>query len=188
MERYWRSLVDVLVAPVDAFRRMRDAPMPLFGLLVAIVAQTVLALGTNSLAPALPVDPGPTLNPVSDVIGTFVAFLVGVGVLHVSARILGGTGSLRASISGLGLAMTPGLFFAPIYVVANLWGAGGIALVASVLLGMWGLLLDVIAIREVYELSTARSIGTLLVALVGLALTVIAFALLIGLIAFAISL
>lgn len=188
MERYWRNLVDALVAPVETFRRVRDEPTALFGLLVAVVAQTALTLGTGSFTAVSPVDLDTNINPAADVVGTFIGFLVGVVLIHASARILGGQESLAACMSGLGLAMAPGLLFAPIYILSSLLGVGALAMVGSVLIGGWGLVLDVLAIREVYQFSTARSIGTFLVALIMLAFVAVGVVALVGLVAVLVSL
>ncbi|RLG30995.1 hypothetical protein DRN97_09900 [Methanosarcinales archaeon] len=97
-------------------------------------------------------------------IGGFISWVVIAGILHLVAKVLGGKGAFTEMLVLMGFATLPNIFQAPIGLIAILSGglAGAfIALCLGSVLGIWVLILDVLAIREAHKFSTGRAIATL---------------------------
>lgn len=183
MESQWRNLVDAIQAPVELFRRLRERPAAVQGVVVAVVAQALLSLGPQGATPLSGFEDAPRLGPVGDAVIGAVSFLIGIGAVHLVARWLGGRASFSAALSTLGLASTPLLLYAPVYVVAALTGLAGLALLAMFGLGIWSIVLDVLAVRETYGVSTGRAIAALLLSGFVIVLAAVVLALVFGILA-----
>lgn len=184
MEHYLRMLIDALIEPVGLFRRLRMQPLPLFALIVAGVSQLALTPLNAETVRFQGQFQGQFEVPAGVVsigsgIGQLLIFFVLVLCIHAAARILGGTGSLSGVISGLGMAMTPALLAAPIYVLSAVTGLSALSMLSVPLLTLWSFVLDVLAVREVHQLTTGRAFFSILMAvfillLVGLGIGLLA--------------
>ena len=106
----------------------------------------------------------PTASMTLSVVGGFISWVVIAGILHLVAKVLGGKGAFTEMLVLMGFATLPNIFQAPIGLIAILSGglAGAfIALSLGSVLGIWVLILDVLAIREAHKFSTGRAIATL---------------------------
>lgn len=188
MESHWRNLVDAIQSPVGLFRRLREKPAAVQGVVVAVVAQALFSLGPQEAAPMPGFEEVPTLGPVGDAVIGAIGFFIGIGAVHLVARWLGGRAGFPAALSALGLASTPLLLYAPLYVVAAITGLGGLAVLGMVALGLWSVVLDVLAVRETYGVSTGRAIAALLLSGFVIVLAVVVLFLIFGLLAVFIAL
>lgn len=156
MTALWSNLVDTLAEPVQAFRRMREEPMLLWGVVVAFLSQFGLALrGESEQLPASPA------GVFAGILGFVIAYFLIVGAMHYVARALGGRGNLPGAITALGFASLPAVLNAPVYLLTRFLGIDGLAGLGVLAFGLWSLVLDVIALREVYEVSTGKAVGIL---------------------------
>lgn len=90
-------------------------------------------------------------------ITTVIGFIVGTFILHLIARMLGGQNRFSKLLQAFGISSLPGLLVAPILLLRPQWGGG-----ASAVSGIWGFVLGVIAVREVYKFSTGRAVAAML--------------------------
>ena len=92
---------------------------------------------------------------------TAVFWLVGLGVLHLLAELLGGEGSIKSLLATQGFAQVPAIFVVPFAFLGILIG-DWLTITASLALGLWTLILSVLSVKFSYGLSTGRSVLTVL--------------------------
>ena len=187
MSMFWPNLVDALQSPVELFRRLREHPAVLQGILVATVGQMLFALGPGAVTEIPGMEGAAVFHPAADVVLTVLGYLVYVIALHATARALGGDGRLAAGVSALGLASAPFLLYAPIHVAATLAGVPLLASIGFVGLSLWGLVLDILAVRETYGFSTGRAIGAMFLSFLVLAVMVVAAVIVAGIVTVALT-
>ncbi|MBT8508603.1 hypothetical protein AZH53_09320 [Methanomicrobiaceae archaeon CYW5] len=85
------------------------------------------------------------LGIVFGIVGGLLGFVIGGVILHLFVLIVGGRMGLSATLKAVIYAATPGLLFGWIPFVG---------FIAS----LWALVLEVLAIRELHEISTARAV------------------------------
>jgi len=104
---------------------------------------------------------------------TVIMWLVGLGVLHLLAELLGGAGSIKSLIATQGFAQLPAIFVVP-FAFISIFVGDWLTITASLLLGIWSLILSVFAVKFSYSLSTGRSIlAVILPGVIGIVLVII---------------
>ncbi len=104
---------------------------------------------------------------------TVIMWLVGLGVLHLLAELLGGEGSIKSLIATQGFAQLPAIFIVP-FAFLSIFIGDWLTITASLLLGIWTVILSVLAVKFSYNLSTGRSIlAVILPAVIGVAIIII---------------
>ena len=90
-----------------------------------------------------------------------VALLASAGIFHLIALLLRGRGSYLGMLCGLSFAAFPVVLFAPLAVLRALLGFPGAILyfVGGLVLLLWILVLQIIAVRQNYGFSTRRAIA-----------------------------
>ncbi|MEW6523196.1 MAG: Yip1 family protein [Bacillota bacterium] len=99
-------------------------------------------------------------------------WLVYTGLLQIIAELFGGRGKGLSLLAATGFAGLPSIFMPVVGLISRAAGWGLEALF-SLLLSVWAMVLMVIAVRESHQLSTGRSILTVLAPLVAGVFTVI---------------
>jgi len=82
---------------------------------------------------------------IAGIVGGLVGILIGGVILHLFVLLVGGRMGLSATLKAVIYAATPSLLF------------GWIPLI-GIIASLWALVLEVLAIRELHEISTARAI------------------------------
>jgi len=194
MTNLLENIFGTLFTPVSTFRRMlEERTSVITAAIVVLIASVCSGVGgvlTQSVFISLLADfsgfePAglgleemifsPTASMTLSVVGGFISWVVIAGILHVVAKVLGGKGAFTEILVLMGFATLPNIFQAPIGLIAILSGclAGAfIALSLGSVLGIWVLILDVLAIREAHKFSTGRAIATLVLPFVVLMLLV----------------
>jgi hypothetical protein len=175
----------VLFSPVSTFREILEAgpslPRAALIVLLASISNGLSGIAAQgafiSLAESLPglgasPNVGSITNPVElilrSVIGGFFGWGFLTGVLFPISRFLGGTGEFRDTLALLGFAMLPDIFQAPVAAVVMLTGGLAGTLISGIfglIIGIWILVLDVLAVRESQKISTSRAIAAVLITL-----------------------
>lgn len=124
----------------------------------------------NSFARGLDLPPD-GLGPVITVVGTVVLLLfalvrwyIGTGILHLTAEFFGGQGRALSLLAVLGCAALPAIFTAPVEVL--LYALNAPAFLGTLMglpLGIWGLYLMIIGLRETYRFSSSRAIAVFVI-------------------------
>jgi len=175
-------LVDVLAAPVAAFRYLSKQRHVGLALLVAVVSSLTFSAAPVAYFPledaaVLPVQ----TSWLSEAIAAVVVLLIGAGIYHVIARLLGGRNSYVFMLQALGFTTLPNVLAAPIYVLQRFVNVSSLVVLVNWAITAWTAVLGVIAIREVYGLSTGRAVVAYLIpVVVGLVLIVALMGLLFG--------
>ncbi len=104
------------------------------------------------------------------------ALFASAGILHLLARLFGGTGGYWNLFSAYGFADFPMIISAPVTLFAAYLGTVGSILSALIAFGLsvWVIVLQVIAVRESHNLSTGASIGAYVIYFVVLAAIILA--------------
>lgn len=194
------NIYGTLFSPVSTFKQMIEEKTSIaFAVVVVLVSSICSGAGSAltqiALSSSLGVYPGletyqlqsmisPTASLVMGLVGGILGWVIIAGVLHLVAKVLGGKGTFEGMLLLMGFATLPNIFQAPVGLIAFFSGGLSgltISLGLGVLLGLWILALNVIAIREAQGFTTGKAIVTLIlpvVLLVILALVVVAIFLL----------
>ena len=128
------------------------------GYLVAGVLFTIGTFITNPVAGVIAL----IISPITFLIFGLVVAFISIGVLHVIAKLLGGNGQYTQ------LFYLYSLYSVPIIILS---GIPFIGIILAIVLGVYGVYLETLAIKEVYGLSTSKAI--LVWALPGIILLII---------------
>ena len=107
------------------------------------------------------------------VIASLGIWVMGVAVWHLVAEFFGGRGTAVGLFVSFGFAHIPRIFMIPLWALACVMPGNGktaVLAISVLLLVFWSLYLDVIAIREVHQLSTAKSILVLIAPMLAIGL------------------
>lgn len=172
--------IGVLTSPTSTIRSICQERPVGWAIAVYLVVNLVVALASIGLAgldfpQGLGLPEGGQLFPafpaaisillmIGMIIGTPIISLLMLAVLtaiwHLAALVLGGKGSYGGLFSGFAFAHLPAIFSAPLAVIGLLPGIVGALLsgLGSIGLGLWSLVLSILAVRENYAVSTGRAI------------------------------
>ena len=174
-------LYGVIVKPVDTLRYVADNKPVLAGILIYVA---VAWLGAFSSLPRILGPSGqtyelrqfPWFNPrmiaIFLIVGTpfisLISLVIMSGVFHLFARLLKGKGDFAGLISASGFANFPSALATPFGLLGLMGNGIGSKLYSliSFPFTIWVIVLQVIAIRENYKLSTGRSVATLFIPLI----------------------
>lgn len=95
------------------------------------------------------------------VFGSMVMWIMGTAIWHFIAEFYGGKGTAMGLFAALGFAHISRIFIVPLWALIALMPASskGIFMTVAVLVIIfWSLSLDVVAIKEVHQLSTAKAV------------------------------
>lgn len=125
------------------------------------------------------------LSPYFFIVGVAIQLLVWFGVtavFHLIAEFMGGRGSGITLLTLLGLAQLPRLFYPPLALILNAVSPL-IAGLASFAFNVWIIVLYVIAVSNVYSLSTARAVLVVFLPVICLIVLAVILVVMVGLIA-----
>jgi hypothetical protein len=164
------TLVGVLARPISTIRSICQV-RPIGW---AIIVYLVISLVT---APVM-VDPGmlaelglPDLGWPAILVGwpiiNIVSLVIFTAIAHLVASLLGGKGNYWGLFSGFGFAGLPYIFAAPLAVIGLLPMVGTpLSVLGNFGIIVWSIVLNILAVRENYLVSTGRAILILLLPIV----------------------
>ena len=173
-EGIFETLTGMLTRPTSTIRsicQQRPIGWAIVVYLVVCMVSGVSAIGLGFLEGAGLPDFGPFSIAVyipGMLVGTPIIGLLTLVVLaaicHGVASVLGGKGSYSGLFSGFAFAALPGIFSAPLTAISLPFGIIGTILygLGSIGLSLWVVVLDILALRENYVVSTGRAILILL--------------------------
>lgn len=186
----------ILFAPTATLRDLAQRPRSPLGVTLAIYLVVIFINGLASggilarqLA-AMSSQLGPGAWPGGASLGTgfvFTALIAGLmvgpvglflkaGALSLTAALFGGRGEGRRLLAAFALTFTPVLVTVPVaLLIGGNPGMAALANIVTVGVLIWRLVLDIIAIREVYGFDSGRAAATALVPLGALLLVGIVF-------------
>lgn len=165
MGKLWSYAVDTLVDPVQVFRKVREEPAVVWSILVVCV----VSLASFSIEPPWGAEPFAfTLGRATgQIVAELIYFLIYVALVHGAARLLGARGRFAAIFTAFGFAALPMLVNVPVYLLLESVRAAGAAQIGLYAFVIWSFVLSVLAIREVYEVSTGKAVGVIALAVLG---------------------
>lgn len=181
------ALIGVIIRPIDAMRQIAAARPWVFAIILSIVSALLAGLAnlpgrdrtldqfTNTGLDAQTRETFENfanffLSPgfaIGSALSAPLWLAIGSGILYLCGRLLGGRGPYSALFSTIGFTSITGILLAPLTAIFNLVG-GPVATIGGCLaffVGIWTLVLTVLAIRESLNLSTGRAVGALLIPL-----------------------
>lgn len=102
---------------------------------------------------------------VLKVFGSMVMWIMGAAIWHLIAEFFGGRGTAIGLFAALGFVHIPRIFIVPLWALTAVMpdGSKTVLMAVAVLAVMfWSLYLDVVAIKEVHQLSAAKSVLVLI--------------------------
>lgn len=107
------------------------------------------------------------------VFGSLAMWIVGAAIWHLVAEFLGGRGTAMGLFAALGFAHIPRIFIVPLWALIAVMPESGktLLMAVSVLSIMfWSLSLDIVAIKEVHQLSAAKALLVILTPMLAMGL------------------
>ena len=142
----------------------------LFVVNLVTILLAFLNLSSNDILLSLPPSLAGALEPMRASMGvyasiffyplTIMLFAIQVSILHFLAELVGGSGQVLGLFSALAFIQIIGMLSAVVKVFTSLLANSGMLffLPLGLAMGIWQLILSTIAIREIYLLSTGRSL------------------------------
>ncbi len=161
-------LYGVLFQPGRTMGRLVHEPPLLTAVIVFTVVQVLSGISNLALMPPF-VSPqfghlslSPTLLIFALLVGSYFFWFLSAAVLGLTAEFLGGRGRGYTLFVLLGLAVLPRVFEGPVALLGRFVGSW-VTTLLSLGLSIWGIVLVIVAIRETYQVSTARAVATFFV-------------------------
>ncbi len=183
MGEFLENLYDILFRPAAAMRQI--ARQRLIGQAAAAFFLSVLipavaayfAFRTGTMARIL------SVVLVGQTLGSLFVWFCGSAALSLIAEFFGGRGTAMGLFAAMGFTHVPRIFAVPFLVLAMLLPGGGAAImtgVTSLAILVWTLMLDCLAVREAYELTSAKAVLVLMAPLLVVAAAVVAVVVFVG--------
>ncbi|MBC8015193.1 MAG: YIP1 family protein [Sporomusaceae bacterium] len=99
------------------------------------------------------------------IVGSMVMWIMGAAIWHLIAEFFGGQGTAKGLLAALGFAHIPRIFIVPLWALTAVMpdGSKTAVMAVSILAVMfWILYLDVVAIKEVHQLSRTKAVLVLI--------------------------
>lgn len=102
------------------------------------------------------------------IVASFLVWMIGSAIWHLIAEFFGGRGTGVGLFSALGFAHLPRIFIVPLWALIGVMPESSktvLMVIAVLTILSWSLALDVVAIKEVHQLSTAKAVLVMLMPL-----------------------
>jgi hypothetical protein len=182
------TAVSVITQPVATMHRLTQTRPISWAFVVAIVTFLISLLssvaGMGGIFAAETLLSRVVVLAAILILGPLLAVIltaISAGIFHLSSRLLRGTGLYSGLFVGVAFAGVPTILAAPFNLLPAVMGVIGdvLSMLAAVVIGIWGLVLTTIAIRENNSFSTGRAIAALLIPL----LVIVALVMMVGIVA-----
>jgi hypothetical protein len=175
-------LYGVIAEPNKTFAELVKEPRPWLGVAIwaGVMLASTFASGT-SMRGLFGIDSGAVvgLSIAMTVIG-MVFWGFGMAVTHFTAGLLGGQGSVPGLATVAGAATLPSVLSIPVTLITSRSaGAIGTSAFVGFGVGVWGLILSILAVKHNYRLSTGRSVAVVFLPVVLAIVAVIAMSVII---------
>jgi len=95
------------------------------------------------------------------ILGSVVMWIMGAAIWHLVAELFGGRGTAVGLFAALGFAHVPRILIVPLWALITVMPASSKTLLMTIVvlaILLWSLYLDVVAIKEVHQLSTSKAV------------------------------
>ncbi len=183
MDSLFEILYDVLFEPRTAMQKIAQQKNVGQALIVVLVSTVIpiwaLSLGITSAV---------MLTMVHIMMGikvgaSIVIWIIGSAIWQLIAELLGGKGTAVGMLAALGFGHLPRILLVPLWMLISVMPPSSktllLAVAVLVILG-WSLYLDVVAIKEVHQLSAAKAVLVILMPMLFIGLLAVIAMILIG--------
>ncbi|MDP8959173.1 MAG: YIP1 family protein [Actinomycetota bacterium] len=174
------SALGVITRPVVTLHRLSQERRLAWAVGLTVILSLLSALAITAQFGSAPMGfrPGPPPMPLAQlrpvllvaaaILGPVFGLLllaINAALVHGTSLLLRGRGSYAGLFVGLAFAGVPSFFNIPFQLLPLAFerAGGAISLLVSLAVGIWVLVLDVIAIRQNYGFSTGRAVAALLI-------------------------
>jgi len=98
---------------------------------------------------------------VLKIVGSTIMWIMGAAIWHLIAELVGGRGTAVGLFTALGFAHAPRIFIVPLWALIAVMPASSktvLLTIAVLAIMVWSLSLDVVAIKEVHQLSASKAV------------------------------
>lgn len=179
MGKLFEYIAGTFTAPRTAFQQIA-ADRPLGGAVTVFILTSLISslAGLAGIPADLP--DGAALLLPAVVVGSLIfgafAWCLQTGIYHLFAEFLGGRGQAFSLFTALPFTSLPGLLLAPIGVLLRNLAGLFLGVPVSLALALWVFFLQIVALRAVYNLSTARAAAAVLLPFVIFIAAIVIFA------------
>ncbi len=159
------ALYGVLFSPVKSLKRISENKIWLSGILVFVIVMAFNIIisqgiaGIDSLDQVMPIPANLIwLGKIIGILFSIIFLFITTGLYTLLGDIIYKSSNPAGMLASLSFASIPAIFAAPIQYVAILINLNIISLIVSPLIGIWVLILQVLAIRESLRLSTSQAV------------------------------
>lgn len=165
MGSIWDILYDLLFEPRSAMTKIAEQKNAGQAVIVALlgILLPILAVGfgikNTGMATMIYVMAG------IKIVVSILLWMIGSAIWHLIAEFFGGKGTAVGLFAALGFAHLPRIFIVPLWALIALMPQSSqtvLMVIAMLTILSWSLALDVVAIKEVHQLSTAKAILVML--------------------------
>ncbi len=170
MQQVWGWLYGVVVSPSETFRHLtKEKPVGVAVLLLLVLAIVMSAAGSSNVVQRalvmLHIETSHHWMIAGEMVGLFLGTVMAIAVLYVVSGRFRGSGDFAGMFSAVAFARFPALFSVPVDLLSRMLGAAPGGNPISTGVGIWSLVLTVIALRESRGLRTGESIIVFVAAL-----------------------
>lgn len=161
MSSIWDILYDLLFEPRSAMGKIAEQKNAGQAIIVALlgILLPILVVGfgikDTGMATMIYVMTG------IKIVVSLLLWMIGSAVWHLIAEFFGGRGTAVGLFAALGFAHLPRIFIVPLWAVIAVMPESSktvLMVIAVLMILFWSLTLDVIAIKEVHQLSTTKAV------------------------------
>jgi len=165
MGNLFEMLYDVLFQPAIAMKNIAQQKnvgqaLVVFSLSVFIpILALYFGLKTNGMSSMV------NVMIVFKILGSIVLWIIGAAIWHLIAEFFGGQGTAVGLFTALGFAHAPRIFIVLLWALIAVMPASSKPLLMTIsvlVIMLWSLSLDVVAIKEVHQLSASKAVLVLI--------------------------
>ncbi len=167
------AIYGVLFSPTKTLREIGENKIWLSGILIFFIVMSfnmVLNLGMAGIEPIEQVLPFSAnfiwLGGLIGIIFSIIVLFVTAGLYALLGEIIYKSSNAAGLLAAFSFASLPSIFAAPTQYLANLANLNLISSLIAILIGIWVIILQVIALRESLRLSTSQAIVLYIIPLI----------------------
>lgn len=160
MGQFLETLYDVIFSPRTAMRSIADRRLAGQAIAAFLLSMFIPMVAGYFVLKAAGFAKMISVFFIMQTLGSLFMWFVGAAVLSLIAELYGGRGNALGLFAAMGFAHIPRIFAVPIWVVSLLLPSGASAVVfaiSGVLVLVWTLMLDVLAIQGAHGLNGAKA-------------------------------
>lgn len=149
------TIYDLMLKPRLGFRDITETRSLKQGLLIIVFSTIITTLGMWSGSDFQ----SKIFLIIIQLFGSLFMWVISAAVFHLIAELLGGSGTVKQLLKATAFIAFLQILLVPVYLLAAFLPSNGAAIIgiATFLISIWSIVLDVLAIQSVYNVSGAKA-------------------------------